>query len=206
MTQKNLFFKTTDMAHWNDHVVKLLSDVRLNSIYLADYHRVRFYRFKGISKYFDLPVLFLSTVSASFSVGSQNYLNQNHISLVSCATATLVTILTSIKLYLDLPNSINLELKMSKDFYTLSTEIYKVLSLSQEDRGEDGIQYLNKKYSHYTKLVENSNLLRSRFKEDKLTPSNGELHFGDTSTDSSFDAATDVVRDEEKANNDDIHL
>ena len=74
---------------------------------------------------------------------------------------------------------------MSKEFYTLSTEIYKVLSLAPEDRGEDGIQYLNKKYSHYTKLVKNSNLLKQRFKEDKLTPTHGELHFGDSSSDDS---------------------
>ena len=44
------------------------------------------------------------------------------------------------------------------------------------------INYLNKKYLHYTKLVENSNLLRKRFKEDRLTNDNGMLHFGDTST------------------------
>ena len=38
-------------------------------------------------------------------------------------------------------------------------------------------------YSHYTKLVENSNLLRKRFKEDKLTPiTKGEVHFEDTSS------------------------
>mgnify|MGYP005647579635 CR=1 FL=1 len=181
------------MSHWNEYVINLLSDVRVNSIYLSEYHRTRFYRFKSISKYFDLPVLFLSTVSASFSVGSQNYLNQNHISLVSCATATIVTILTSIKLYLDLPNTINLELKMSKEFYTLSTEIYKVLSLAPEDRGEDGIQYLNKKYSHYTKLVENSNLLKQRFREDKLTPTHGQIHFGDSSSDESPQETNDLT-------------
>ena len=181
------------MSHWNEYVINLLSDVRVNSIYLSEYHRSRFYRFKSISKYFDLPVLFLSTVSASFSVGSQNYLNQNHISLVSCATATIVTILTSIKLYLDLPNTINLELKMSKEFYTLSTEIYKVLSLAPEDRGEDGIQYLNKKYSHYTKLVENSNLLKQRFREDKLTPTHGQIHFGDSSSDESPRETNDLT-------------
>jgi len=86
---------------------------------------------------------------------------------------------------------------MSKDFYTLGTDIYKVLSLAPEDRGEDGIQYLNKKYAHYSKLVENSNLLKARFKEDKLTPTNGELHFGDSSTDASHDGA-DIQHEEEK--------
>ena len=74
---------------------------------------------------------------------------------------------------------------MSKEFYTLATDIYRILSLFPEDRNEDGINYLNKKYSQYTKLVENSNLLRRRFKEDRLTPVDGLIHFDDTSTDDS---------------------
>ena len=76
----------------------------------------------------------------------------------------------------------NSELAMSKSFYSLAIDINRVLCLAPEDRNEDGINYLNKKYLHYTKLVENSNLLRKRFKEDRLTNDNGMLHFGDTSS------------------------
>ena len=71
----------------------------------------------------------------------------------------------------------NSELAMSKSFYSLAIDINRVLCLAPEDRNEDGINYLNKKYLHYTKLVENSNLLRKRFKEDRLTNDNGMLHF-----------------------------
>jgi len=170
--------------HWNEHVCSILTDVRINAIYLSEYHRNRFYKFKSFSKYFDLPILVISAISSSFAVGAQAYMNQGLISLVSCATGVIVTVITSVKLYLNINESMNLELKMSKEFYTLAIDINKVLSLPPEDRGENGINYLNKKYSHYTKLVENSNLLRRRFKEDKLTESS-ELHFNDSSSEES---------------------
>ena len=96
-----------------------------------------------------------------------------------------VTLISSLRLYLNINESMNLELAMSKQFYSLAIDINKVLSLAVEDRGESGIQYLNKKYSHYAKLVESSNLLRKRFREDRLTETNGMVHFGDSSSDSS---------------------
>ena len=118
-------------------------------------------------------------------MGAKPYLQQGIISLVSSATGLFVTIITSVKLYLNINESMNIELKMSKEFYTLATDVYRVLSLSPEDRNEDGINYLNKKFSLYTKLVENSNLLRRRFKEDRLTPVGEMLHFDDSSTEDS---------------------
>jgi hypothetical protein len=57
-------------------------------------------------------------------------------------------------------------LKCAKDFYTLSIDIYKTLELSRELRGEDGKEYLNKIYAQYQKLMENSQLLKKRVKDD----------------------------------------
>ena len=153
---------------WNADILNLLEKVRKNSIILSEYHRKRFYHFKSFTKYFDLPVLVFSSIGASFSVGSQGYIKQEDISLTSCIIGLLISIITSIKLYLNIEDSMMNELKMSKDFYTLSIDIYKALHLRPEDRGEDGLNYLNKKYASYTKLVENSNLLKRRFKTDNL--------------------------------------
>lgn len=154
--------------NWNNEVISLLDKVRQNSIILSEYHRKRFFHFKSFTKYFDLPILIFSSFGASFSVGSQGYLNQDLISLTSCCIGLMISIITSIKLYLNIDSIMTNELKMSKAFYTLSIDIYKTLVLSSKDRGEDGVNYLNKKYSEYVKLVENSNLLKKRFKLDNL--------------------------------------
>ena len=178
-------------SHWDEHVCGILQDVKINAIYLSEYHRKRFYNFKSFSKYFDLPILIISALQSSFAVGAQPYLSQGLISLVSCGTGVLVTIITSAKLYLNINESMNLELKMSKEFYTLAIDINRVLSLSIDNRGEDGINFLNSKCSLYTKLVENSNLLRSRFKHDRLTK-NEILYHDDSSTDLSREETKEI--------------
>tara|TARA_R100000541_G_scaffold34152_3_gene42630 strand:- start:326 stop:901 length:576 start_codon:yes stop_codon:yes gene_type:complete len=157
------------MNNWDDSVVELLESVRTNATFLSEYHRKTFFSLKFMSVYFDIPVIVLSSFSASFSVGSQPYLEQGLISLVGCFIGFVITIITSTKLYLNIDDAKKLELDMSKDFYSLSIEINKMLTLKPEDRGEDGIAYLNKKYSNYQDLVRRSNLLCKKFKKDKLT-------------------------------------
>lgn len=157
------------MNNWDNSVIDLLESVRVNSTFLSEFHRKTFFNLKFMSVYFDIPIIVLSSFSASFSVGSQPYLDQGTISLVGCFIGFVITIITSTKLYLNIDDAKKLELDMAKDFYSLSIEINKMLTLKPEDRGEDGIAYLNKKYSNYQDLVRRSNLLCKKFKKDKLT-------------------------------------
>lgn len=175
------------VASWTEEVMELLEGIRLNSVNLSDYHRRRFYYFKGYSKYFDLPVLVLSSMSASFSVGTQAYLSQEMISAITCFVGILVSIITSIKLYLNITDSMQVELKMSKEFYTLGIDIYRITHLPPQQRGMDGVDYLNRQYGTYSKLVESSNLLRVKFKKDQLTPIRKKFTFDphDSSSDDS---------------------
>ena len=153
---------------WNAETIILLEKLRRNSIYLSEYHRDRFYHFKSFSKYFDLPVLMLSSVGASASIGLQPYLAQPTISLISCVVGLIVSIITSIKLYLNISDAMTNELKMSKDFYTLGIEVYRVLSMHPKDRTMGAVEYMNSRYSHYTKWMESSNLLKKKFIKDEL--------------------------------------
>ena len=153
---------------WNEEVILLLEKLRRNSVYLSEYHRDRFYHFKSFSKYFDLPVLILSSIGASASIGLQPYLPQPTSSVISCLVGLIVSIITSIKLYLNISDAMTNELKMSKDFYTLAIEIYKVLSLNPKDRTMGAAEYMNGRYSHYAKLMESSNLLKKKFLKDEL--------------------------------------
>jgi len=78
-------------------------------------------------------------------------------------------ILGAIELYLGIQSSMELEIKQSKEFYTLAIEIYKVLGLRRENRNDDGKDFLNSQYSKYIKLVEASNLFTRKMKVDLLT-------------------------------------
>lgn len=153
---------------WSEGVVDVLERIRDNSVRLAEHHRRRFYHFKGFSKYFDVPVLVLSIFGSSFAVGTQHYLNQRVISATSCLIGVIVSIITSIKLYLSIETSMQSELKMSKSFYTLSIDIHHVLLLAPKERGESGLAYMQKIFGTYSKLMEESNLFQRQFEGDRL--------------------------------------
>ena len=183
---------------WSDTEYKILENVRINSVNLSEYHRKRYYHFKSYAKYFDLPILFLSSFSASFLMGANTYLEQDTINLIGCGFNTAITLISSIKLYLNINENMKLEIDMSKAFYTLAIDIYKVLALNPEERGESGLSYLHKKYNQYTKLVESSNLLKSRFKTDQLVVIPPNLLMVGSDTESSGSSSPKNNVEEEK--------
>jgi hypothetical protein len=77
----------------------------------------------------------------------------------------------------------DLENKMSKDFYNLGVDIFKTLRLSREERPDKGSDYLVKKYNDYVKLKEASPL-NGKLKHDLLArlPSNQATYTDETIT------------------------
>jgi hypothetical protein len=158
------------MVHkWMAEVEKLCEKLRINCVNLSEYHRRRYYHFKSYGKYFRLPMIILASINATASVGLQPVLEQPYISGITCLIGMMMGILGAIELYLGIQSSMELELKQSKDFYSLAIDVYKTLQLKPEDRGEDGKDYLNKKYGMYVKLCEASNLLKRQLTMDLLT-------------------------------------
>ncbi len=154
---------------WTTEVEELLEKLRINCVNLSEYHRKRYYHFKGYGKYFRLPLIVLASINSTASVGLQPLVEQPIISGITCIIGMLMGIISAYELYLGIQANMELELKQSKDFYTLSIDLFKTLSLRRENRGEGGKDYLQKKYSQYIKLVEASNLLKRQLKVDTLT-------------------------------------
>lgn len=154
---------------WTSEVESLCENLRINCVNLSEYHRRRYYRFKSYGKYFRLPMIVLASINATASVGLQPILDQVIISGITCLIGMIMGIIGAIELYMGIQTTMELELKQSKEFYSLAIDLYKVLSLRRENRGEEGKDYLNKKYAMYTKLCEASNLLKRKLKVDLLT-------------------------------------
>tara|TARA_B100000945_G_C19942398_1_gene394621 strand:- start:27 stop:413 length:387 start_codon:yes stop_codon:yes gene_type:complete len=103
------------------------------------------------------------------SVGLQPYLEQGIISASTCLVSLLCGIIGSIELYLSIQQQMETELLTSKEYYLLGIDIYKVLSLSIENRNMDIKAYLEETFSNYQKLIEKSCVISKKI-VDKLTP------------------------------------
>ena len=96
---------------------------------------------------------------------------------------------------------------MSKAFHSLALDIFKMLNLKVEQRGESGVDYLNKKYNTYVKLIENSALLRRNLKKDFLLEIDASLISDDnsiSSTENNFKRFNLEKMEEEKEYNDSV--
>ena len=173
------------MEPWNDETIKILNNVRINSLNLSEYHRRNFFSYKYLSNWFDLPIIIISTLAGSFSVGSTPYLEQRIISVVTCSASMLINILSSVKLYLNINDNLQSESDMARKFYVLSLEIYKIINLPDEKRGINSSDFLNSKYNMYIKLYEESNLLKRRYKKDQLAKMDESLLLSDNNSSNS---------------------
>jgi hypothetical protein len=155
---------------WDDcqDIEQILENLRINAVNLSEYHRKRFYHFKSFGKYFRIPIIVLSSITASASVGLQPIMRQEAISGLTCLLGFGIAVISSVELYLGIQRDMDAELALSKDYYSLGIEIYKCLTLSREHRTEEPKSYLDNKYSQYQSLTETSTLLSKRMKTDLL--------------------------------------
>ena len=145
----------------------VLDKIRQNSNLLANYHRKRYLTLKGRLKFYRIPIIVISALNSSFAVCLTGFLKQTYISLINMFLSLVVGIIGSIEMFYQLTKQLEVELIGSKEFYILSCDIYKWLSLEQENRITTPREFLNDSYTRYIKLIETSITLKKRV-EDKL--------------------------------------
>lgn len=157
------------MDDWTADIEFVLENIRVNCVVLSKEHKRQYFIFKDVLQYFRLPLIIISGINSIISVGLQPYVTQSIISMVTCLLALICSIIGSIELYLAIQKSMENELTAQRDYYLMSVDIYKTLSLSREHRPVPAKDYLEKQYNSYCKLIENSNTVMKRL-EDRLAP------------------------------------
>jgi len=150
------------MDDWNENLVNILQRIRVNSISLNKKHISRFIYYNSLGRLFDIPIIVFSVFSASFT--SLDVINSYYNTIITTSISMVITILSSIKLYLNLSNNINDEIQLSKAYYILSINIYKQLTLKQGDPK----LFLEESFSEYSKLMEQSSVLYKNINKDLL--------------------------------------
>jgi len=154
---------------WSNDMESVLDNIRKNSLLLSEHHKKAYLYYRSYLKYFRIPTIILSALNSVISIGLSAYVPQKFVSEITCVVSLVCGIITSIELYLNIQKYMESELMMSKDFYILSTDIFKALALDRANRGMDGKTFLDNNYSTYCKLIENSNVSTSEM-ADNLTP------------------------------------
>ena len=154
---------------WCSDIENFLENIRINSVIFSNEHKRRYFTLNEKLKYYRLPVIVLSGINSIISVGLQPYIDQGSISMITCLLALSCSIIGSIELYLSIQKGMEAELISQRDFYLLSVDIFKTLSLVKEHRPVPAKEYLDKCYNTYCKLIESSNAIASKL-EDKLCP------------------------------------
>lgn len=153
------------MEGWTDDIERVLEEIRMNAVQLSNNHKQNYFFYKSLHKYFRIPTICLSSVASVSAIGLQNYISQAHISGIVCLLGLTISIVNSIELFLKLQETLEVELNCSKEFYNLSIDIRKTLLLDAQNRQIGGASYLEKKYSDYVKLQEQSNLINNTFND-----------------------------------------
>lgn len=159
------------MSVWSPDIEHILDNIRLNSIIMSEEHKKRFIKLQSILRYFRLPVIIISGINSVVSVGLQPYIQQGLISAITCILSLSCGIIGSIELYLAIQSQMENESMVSKEYYLLSTSIYKMLKLEVENRKVDGLDFLEQSFTNYTELIGKSIVIAKDI-NDKLNPVN----------------------------------
>lgn len=157
------------MSDWTVDIECMLENIRINSVILSKEHKRRYFELKENLKYYRLPVIVISGVNSIVSVGLQPYIGQSIISMLTCLLALICSIVGAVELYLGIQKQMENEMLSQRDYYLLSVDIFKNLSLAIEHREMPSKEYLEKIYNSYCKLIESSNAVSKKL-EDKLCP------------------------------------
>ena len=152
--------------NWTTDCEIILDKIRKNCCLLSEYHRDRYLVFKERIKYFRLPIICISAVNSVFSVGLNSFVNQSAVSVINCLMSLIVGVIGSIELFLQIQSQMDTSNTSSKDFYILSCEIFKMLSLQRDHRNVSAQSFLDEKYQEYIKYISSGSPLSIKIKDN----------------------------------------
>lgn len=141
---------------WSDCQEDVLERIGYNSAQMAEHHRQGYYQLINQLKYYKIPIIIISSMNSVFSVGLNNYIDQNMVSTITCLLSLIVSCISSIELYLSLQRRSDNELMSYRAFYGLSLKISTILKLDRDNRAGDGNSFLQAMIAEYQQCFESA--------------------------------------------------
>ena len=158
---------------YTNDVDTLLEKIRVNCVLFSKAHKQRYLALEQSLKYYKLPVIVISGVSSLVAV-SQEYMPQYYITIINSVFGLCVSVICSVELYLGISVQLSKAAMLTKEFYELSIEIFKVLSMDINNRTENPMTFLESVFGRYSSLYANKDIVKFHI-QDQLIPLNDDL-------------------------------
>ena len=163
----------------NEKIRAQLNHIEQNASNLSQLNRTNYLYLSKQIKYFKIPVIFFSSLNSIFAVSLNSYMSQPSVSLLNCLISFMVSLISSLELYLGLTKRLDKSLLCYRNFYMLSMKIKQYNFLEKVNEPEKFLQECIEEYESYFK---ESEVTRYGFKDQLISPHNIHLdHWYDTS-------------------------
>lgn len=161
--------ETTDIHEWSKDVEDQLLAIEQNSIQQAKIAKDYYLYLTFCQRYFQIPNIILSSMISVFSIGLNNYISQNAVSILNCVLGFIVATMGSIQLYLGINKRLDISLTSYQSYYLLSVKINNCLRLERDHRAElNGRAFLSSCLNEYEQIFQQNNITSDTF-DDRLT-------------------------------------
>jgi hypothetical protein len=154
---------------WSNDICGLLTNYEYNCSTLATGYKNSYLELIDLTKWFRVPLIFLSSANSVISVGLQAYMGQTMVSTLTCLISFLCGLISSVELYLQIQRRIEAQILSYRSFYLLSLKVANVMKLHPQNRHCDPVKFLEEIELEYKELFLNSNVLASKLKDRLLT-------------------------------------
>jgi hypothetical protein len=152
---------------WSSDIEMILSNVLSNCNLLLIEHKKLYFYNQELFKYFKIPLIILASLNSVFSVGLNNFINQDIVSVITCLISLICACISSIELFLQLHQSTETSLIAYQGYEILSRKISSTLKLERKNRESHGLPFLTSILNECNKLFESSLVLKINI-PDKL--------------------------------------
>jgi hypothetical protein len=138
----------------NEKIRAQLNHIEQNASNLSQLNRTNYLYLSKQIKYFKIPVIFFSSLNSIFAVSLNSYMSQPSVSLLNCLISFMVSLISSLELYLGLTKRLDKSLLCYRNFYMLSMKIKQYNFLEKVEEPEKFLQECIEEYESYFKESE----------------------------------------------------
>lgn len=137
---------------WTLNIERVLDHLRINCSQLSEFHKYKYHTCKRAIKWYRIPIITFSAINTFASVGLQEHLKQEVISIISSGISLLCGIITGIEIFMQYQDKMETELATHKEYYRISIDIFKMISIDRKYREHNGKKFLDEKFNEYEKI------------------------------------------------------